>query len=108
MDTSTSCDSTSTSAPVRLGLRLLTCAPPVFAFCFHMTVDCVAFELLSSCFRVDSVDSDCTCHYGCVPLYGAGGACMYANPGARERAFNFSSSFGGAQLRTLRLRRTAF
>src|SRR4029434_10092155 len=47
MDTSTFCDSTSTSAPLKLGLRLLTCTPPVYAFRFDMTVDCVAFELLS-------------------------------------------------------------
>src|SRR4029434_4018378 len=47
MDTSTFCDSTSTSAPVKLGLHLLTCAPPAFAFRFDMTVDCVALELLS-------------------------------------------------------------
>src|SRR4029434_8258975 len=47
MDTSTFCDSTSTPAPVKLGLRLLTCAPPGFAFRFDMTVDCVAYELLS-------------------------------------------------------------
>src|SRR4029434_1887139 len=50
----------------------------------------------TSCFRVDSVDSDCTRHYGCVPLEGAGRACMYANSGARERAFNLRKLFRGS------------
>src|SRR4029434_4024824 len=50
MDTSTSCNSTSTSAPVRLDLRLLDrCS-------------------LSALTLVDSVDFDCTRYYGWVPL----------------------------------------
>ena len=34
---------------------------------------------------------------------GAGRAFMYANPGARERAFNLRNLFRGAQFRTLLL-----
>src|SRR4029434_7766866 len=47
MDTSTFCDSTSTSALVKLGLRLLTCAPPVFAFRFDMIL--ISLKLISRC-----------------------------------------------------------
>src|SRR4029434_6646913 len=48
MDTFSFCHSTSTAAPMKLGLRLLTCAPLVFAFRFDLTVDCVAFAWILS------------------------------------------------------------
>src|SRR4029434_108731 len=47
MDTSTFCNSTSTSAPVKIGLRLLASALPVFAFRFDMIL--ISLKLLSHC-----------------------------------------------------------
>src|SRR4029434_6343382 len=99
MDTSTSCNSTSTSAPVKLDLRLLDwCSLSTFELLSHgfgrfrlhtslrlralirswwgvyvckfrCTSTRVQFKkTLASCSRMYSVDSDCTRHYGCVPL----------------------------------------
>src|SRR4029434_10666563 len=55
-------------------------------------------DSFTSCFRVDSVDSDCTLHYGCVPWRGVY-VCKskFKNPHPQS-----------AQLRTLRLCKNPF
>src|SRR4029434_4644020 len=81
MDTSPFCNSTSTSAPVKLGLCL-----PVIAFRFDMILISLKLHCLWSVHKLQ------------LHALTAGGTFLYENPGARECTFNLRIS---AQLRTL-------
>ena len=94
MDTSTSCYSTSTSAPLKLDLRLLDGA----AFRFDMTR-----------FRVAWIRSILTAHVttvACPYKELSGHVCMQIQ--VHENALSEETSSGGAQLRTLLLHKNTF
>src|SRR4029434_5054459 len=99
MDISTSCNSTSTSAPVKLDLRLLD-------RCSLSALTRIAYELLtrgSGRIRLHT-------SLWLRALIRSWEACMYANSGARECAFNLRFLIQGstAQKCTTLLRKNTF
>src|SRR4029434_1151564 len=90
MDTSTSCNSTSTSTPVKLDLRLLD-------QCSLSALTRLASELLSrgfGCFRLHTSLRLCALIRSWQAVYVCRCRCV-------ERALYLKTSSGGAELRTL-------